>query len=128
MEAVQALEPSHQDLVVAYALLGPTFQNLINAKSFDSMKFVIFQIGVVNDFGHAKHGPLSNAKTFNQRFKSAAVAMMAKLGIYHSVPHSSFLLCGCLRKDEFCFGINKVADQPGRTNAIDFRAWTGDPD
>ena len=30
-------------------------------------------------------------------------------------------------KSEFCFRINEFANQPGRTDAIDFRSWSSEP-
>jgi hypothetical protein len=38
METLEAWKASQQDFFVADALFGPTFQNLRNAESFDSMK------------------------------------------------------------------------------------------
>ena len=89
MEAVKAPEGPHEDLFVADALLRPTLQYLIKTKSFGAMKFVIFQIGVVNDFGQAKHGSFTNTETFNQRLERAAIAMRTKLRVYHVIGESS---------------------------------------
>jgi hypothetical protein len=50
METVEALKASHQDFFVRDALFGPTFQDLRNAESFYSMKLLIFQISIVNNF------------------------------------------------------------------------------
>jgi hypothetical protein len=86
METVKALKASQHDLFVAESLAGPTFQNSINAESFDAMKFAIFQIGVVNDFGEAKHGSLTNTEPLNQRFHSTAIALVAKLRLDHVIP------------------------------------------
>ena len=72
METVKALKASQQDLFVAQVLLGPSFQNLIDTESFHAMKFVIFQISVVNYFGQAKHGSFTNSEEVDQRFESAA--------------------------------------------------------
>lgn len=86
METVKALEASQQDLFVAKPLAGPTFQNSINAESFDPMKFAILQIGVVNDFGNAKRGSLTNTEPLNQRFDCTAIALVPKLRIDHVKP------------------------------------------
>ena len=77
-ETIKALKASQQDLFVAQALLRPPFQSLIDAKSFHAMKFAVFQIGVVNYFGQAKHGSFTNPKEFDQRFESAAISIMAE--------------------------------------------------
>jgi hypothetical protein len=51
IETVEALKASQQNFFVAYALLGPTFQYLLNTVSLDSMKLAIFQIRIVDNFG-----------------------------------------------------------------------------
>ena len=110
MEAIKALKPPHQDFFVAYALLRPTLQNLVNTESFDAMEPVIFQIGVVNDFGQANHGSLANTKTFNQSFERAAGAVSTKLRIYHIVRQCSGMFRRRLGKDEFGFRIDEVVN------------------
>jgi hypothetical protein len=41
METVEALKAFHQNFFVTGALFRPTFQDLCNAESFDTMKFLI---------------------------------------------------------------------------------------
>src|ERR1700693_1630008 len=127
METVKALKASQQDLFVAQALLRPTFQNLIDTEAFHAMKFVIFQISVVNYFGQAKHGSFTNGKEFDQRFESAAVAMAAEFRRYHDVRQCSLMLRRCPGKDELGFWIDEVVNQPGRTDTIDLGTRPGDP-
>src|SRR5262249_57526103 len=83
METVKALEASQQDLFVAKPLAGPTFQNSINAESFDPMKFAILQIGVVNDFGNAKRGSLTNTQPLNHPFNCPPIPLLPNLPIHH---------------------------------------------
>jgi hypothetical protein len=36
--------------LITQALFGPTFEDLLNPEAFDSAKFVILHVGIVNDF------------------------------------------------------------------------------
>ena len=127
METVKALKASQQDLFVAQTLLRPTFQSLIDAESFHPMKFVVFQISVVNYFGQAKHGSFTNAEELDQRFESAAVAIVAEFRLYHDVRQCALMLRPCPGKDKFGFGIDEFVNQPGRTDTIDLKAGAGNP-
>jgi hypothetical protein len=127
METVKALKASQQDLFVAQALLRPTFKNLIDAESFRAMKFVIFQISVVNYFGQAKHGSFTNPEEVDQRFETAAVAIVTEFRLYHDVRQCALMLRRCPGKDEFGFWIDEFVNQLGRTDTIDLRAGPGNP-
>ena len=110
METVKALKASQQDLFVAKAMLRPAFQHLIDTESFHAMKFVIFQMSVVNCFGQAKHGSFTNAEEFDQRFESAPVDTVAEFRLYDDVRQCPLILRRCPGKDEFGFWIDEVVD------------------
>src|SRR5262249_13577310 len=63
----------------------------------------------------------------DQRFECAAIPMMTELYLKHVVGNRLREVCGCVRKDEFGASIDKLMDKPGRTYAINFWSWAGDP-
>lgn len=110
METVKALEAPHQNLIVADALLRPTFQNLIDTESFHAVKLVVSQICVVNYFGQTERGSFTNTEKPNQRFESATVVLVSEFRIHHVVGQYSRLFHRCGSKDEFGFRIDEVAN------------------
>src|SRR6516164_757504 len=91
------------------------------------MKFVVFQINVVNYFGQAKHGSFTNPEKFDQRFESAAMAITAEFRLYHDVRRCALMLRRRAGKDKLGFWIDEFANQPCRTDTIDLRAGPDNP-
>src|SRR6516164_11333856 len=127
VKSVEAFEAFREDFLITQALLGPTLEYLFNAKSFDSVKLVVFDVCIVNELGYSKHSFIANAEVFDQSLECAAIPMMTELHLKHVVGNRLREVCGCVREDEFGARIDKLMDQPSRTYAINFRSWPGEP-
>src|SRR6516225_5323480 len=55
------------------------------------------------------------------------IAMVAELDFKHVVRDCLWKFCGCVGEDEFSARIDKLNDQPSRTDAIYFWARARDP-
>jgi len=51
--------------LITQALFGPTFEDLLNPEAFDSVKFVILHVCVVNEFSQSKHGSVAKTETLD---------------------------------------------------------------
>jgi hypothetical protein len=110
VKGLEALEAFRENFVVSETLFGQAFENLFNSESLETMKLIVFQIRVVNEFSYSADRPVADTKTFDQRFESAAVAMMAEFDFEHVVGDSLRGLGRRIGKDEFGARIDKLAD------------------
>ncbi len=63
----------------------------------------------------------------HERFERAIVAYMPEFATKHVESNSIRTRLGLARKDEPCFGIDKVLDQPRGADPVDLRSWPGLP-
>ena len=127
MEGVETLEAFGQNRLVARSEPRPAFEDAVQTQALRTLEFLILQVRVVNHFGDALHCFVSNAKAFDHRFKRAILAVVSKLHFNHVVGDSLWIGRWFRREDESRLGVDKFADQPGRTDAIDLRARTRNP-
>src|ERR1700720_835313 len=83
VKCVEAFKSAAQDFFVRKPLFGAAFQNAIDSDAFRPLEFVIFQIGIVNHLADFLDRFVSNHESLRQRFKSAVLAHVRKLGIEH---------------------------------------------
>ena len=74
VQRIETLETAPQDFLVRQILFGATFQNTIYADAFDTMKLIVFQIGIVNHFADLLDCLVPNDELLGERFKGAIIA------------------------------------------------------
>jgi hypothetical protein len=50
VKGLEALEAFRENFMVGQALLGQAFENLFNPESLETMKLIVLQIRIVNEF------------------------------------------------------------------------------
>jgi hypothetical protein len=50
VQGLKTLESLRENFLITQALFRPTFEDLLNPETFDSVKFVILHVGIVNEF------------------------------------------------------------------------------
>jgi hypothetical protein len=110
VKGLEALETFRENFVVSESLLCQAFENLFDPESFETMKLLVLQIRVVNEFSYSANRPVSDPESFDQRFESAAVAMMAEFDFEHVVGDSLRGFGRRIRKNEFGARIDKLTD------------------
>lgn len=71
LKAIEALKTTSEDFFIAQPELGPAFKYLINPKSLDRMKRIVFEVGIVNDFSQTLHDAIAKAEAFHQGLEGA---------------------------------------------------------
>src|SRR5438046_6220544 len=126
VERVEALKTATQNLLIGKSFFCPTLEHTINSDALGALKFVVIEIGIVNHFSHLVDDLVLDPEPFEQCLERAVISLMREFTVEHVERHDSTIRRNRFRKDKLRFGIDKLADQPGRTNAIDFRARTRD--
>src|SRR2546423_5300392 len=127
VQCVEALKTTTQNFVIGHSFFCPALEDAINANTFDSLEFRVVQIGVVDHFADFCDGFIRDGKTLRESLKRAAIAMMREFGVQH-VEGNRFrhgLSSWC--KNEFCFGVDELGNQPRRSHSIDLRPRTSQP-
>jgi hypothetical protein len=113
VQTVEGLEPLGEDFLVGQTLLGPAFEDLFNAESFDPMELVVFYVGIVNELSYSLHRSITNTEPLDQRFESAAVPVVTELHFEHIVGNCGGMVLWLVCEDEFGSCIDEPTDQPG---------------
>src|SRR5947207_11071150 len=127
MEGVETLESFGQYLPVAQSETCPAFEDAVQTQALRTLEFLILQVRVVNHFGDALHRLVSNAKAFDHRFKRAILAVVSELHFKHVVGDGLWMGGRFRREDESRLGVDEFADQPGRSDAVNFRPRSRQP-
>src|SRR2546422_2145790 len=122
------LHAAIQDFPVGQAHPAPAFKHLVDPKTFGSSKLLIAEVCVMDNLRHHTNLAVPNAKGLLQGFEGAVIAPVAKATVVHIVRNGipgHLILRG---KYETCLGIDKAADQPRGSYAVDARAGPCNPE
>jgi hypothetical protein len=110
VKGIKTFEALGEDLLIGQTLLCPTFEDLFNSEAFDSMKFFIFQIGVMNQLGDSQNRAIPNGESFDKSFESTRVGVMAELNFKHVIRDGVRSCCRRVGEDELRVLIDKLSD------------------
>src|SRR5882724_1686373 len=128
VESFDQLHPALHKFVVRDSLLRPALQDLVDSIAFFASETVVQKVRVMNDLSDYANAWVSDVKLLCQGFKRAVVAAMSEsLFMEHVVRHGSARHAILRRKRKAGFGVDKVADKPGRCAPIDARSWSRHP-
>jgi hypothetical protein len=101
VKRVKAFEALRQNLLIGQTLLGPALEDLFHAEAFDPVKLLIFQIGVMDELSDSQNRSIPDTESFDQRFESAMIRVMAEFHLKHIVRDSLRNRGGRVSKDKF---------------------------
>src|SRR5258707_6603736 len=128
VESLDQLHPALQKFVVRDSLPRPAFQDFVDSIAFFAAETLVQEVRVMNDLSDYANAWISEVKLLRQGFKRAVLAAMSEsFFMEHVVRHGSTRHAILRRKRKAGFGVDKVADKPGRRASIDARSWSRHP-
>src|SRR5215472_9014560 len=129
VQALHQLHPAAQQFLVGHILGRPPVQHPVQPLPFHAAKFLVPQVGIVNDLRNALHLPVADGELLAQGLKRAVVPAMTEPLFHKHVERNRLGMGpGSGSENKSRFGINEPADQPRRRDAINPRTRSRHPD